>query len=229
VPAFLPSERRAHEVLQGGAVQQVVQGPPVGGVRDQQDLLPVPVAGHVGAATRDPGRPTSAPQRHRGACRRVRGAHIICAVRTEITGGGPALFTLVRYWSRRWTAGLTDADGDTARVGHILILEAIHAAAGGDGPAQIAEVAAELGLDRSNASRMLAGAVDAGLVTKTTSPDDARRAELAITPAGRHLLAGARAWQEHTFARLVTDWPAADARRFATYLVRLAIQPKEPP
>jgi DNA-binding MarR family transcriptional regulator len=157
----------------------------------------------------------------------VRIAHIICAVRTEITGGGLALFTLVRYWSRRWTTGGLE---DAGQVGHILILEAIDAAAGdGDGPAQIADVAAELGLDRSNASRMLAAAVAAGLVAKTISPDDARRTELAITPAGGDLLAAAHAWQEHTFQRLVADWPAADARRFATYLVRLAHQPKEPP
>jgi DNA-binding MarR family transcriptional regulator len=157
----------------------------------------------------------------------VRIAHNICAVRTETAGGGPALFTLVRYWSRRWATG---GGEDAGQVGHILILEAIHAAAGGgDGPAQIADVADELGLDRSNASRMLATAVAAGLVTKTISTEDGRRTELAITPAGRDLLAAAHAWQEYTFQRLVADWPAADARRFASYLVRLAHQPKEPP
>lgn len=80
----------------------------------------------------------------------------------------------------------------------------------------------ELGLDRSNASRMIAAAVAAGLVTRTVSAQDARRTELDLTPAGEDLLAAARAWQEETFARMVADWPARDARRFATYLVRLA-------
>jgi DNA-binding MarR family transcriptional regulator len=131
--------------------------------------------------------------------------------------GGPALFRLVRFWSRRWAAGITQDEGGD--VAHILVLEAIDASGR---PAQIGAVAVELGLDRSNASRMLAASVAAGLVTKTVSAQDARRTELDLTPAGSDLLAAARAWQEQTFARMVADWPARDARRFASYLVRLA-------
>jgi len=143
----------------------------------------------------------------------VRLACIICAMRTDsldqadIGRGGPALFRLVRFWSRRWAAGAArDGAGDIAHVGHVLVLEAIDAALA-RGSAAIGDVAAELGLDRSNASRMLAGAVSAGLVTKT--------------PA---LLAAARAWQQEEFTRMVAGWPAGDARRFAAYLQRLAAQ-----
>jgi DNA-binding MarR family transcriptional regulator len=153
-------------------------------------------------------------------------------MRTELTGqgdvaaGGPALFRLVRYWSRRWAADAALSSGDAAHVGRVLVLEAI--AAAGDGPAAIGDVAAELGLDRSNASRMLADAVAAGLVTKTVSPQDARRTELGLTTAGRDLLAAARAWQQQAFTQLVADWPARDARRFARYLTRLAAQSATP-
>ncbi len=108
-----------------------------------------------------------------------------------------------------------------------MVLEAIDAAAAAEGTAAIAKVAVELGLDRSNASRMLADAVAAGLVNKTVSPGDARRTELELTAKGHSLLAAARAWQEDAFATLVADWPRADARRFARYLVRLASQPLE--
>ena len=146
---------------------------------------------------------------------------------SDIAGGGPALFRLVRFWSRRWAADAARAGaGDAAHVGHVLILEAIDAArAAGSGA--IGEVARQLGLDRSNASRMLAEAVAAGLVTKTASAEDARRTELGITPAGHELLAAARAWQDEAFARLVAGWPAADARRLAGYLKRLAAQSPE--
>ena len=153
-----------------------------------------------------------------------------------LTGGGPALFRLVRFWSRRWAADaarqVQRGAGDAAHVGHVLVLEAIDAAGARSAPgsaAAIADVAVQLGLDRSNASRMLASAVAAGLVTKTTHPGDARRTELAITPAGRDLLAAARAWQDQVFARLVAGWPAADARRLAGYLQRLAAQSTEAP
>lgn len=146
----------------------------------------------------------------------------------EAGDGGPALFRLVRFWSRRWPAGAaTYGAGGTGYVGRVLVLEAIDAASGGADPAAIADVALELGLDRSNASRMLADAVDAGLVRKTTSPQDARRTELALTAAGQVLLDAARAWQRETFARLVVDWPPSDARQFAGYLTRLASQPLE--
>ena len=148
---------------------------------------------------------------------------------TGIADGGPALFQLVRFWSRRWAAGglLPPAGGsgtgDQADVGHVLVLEAIDATAV-HGPAAIGGVAIELGLDRSNASRMLAAAVAAGLVTKTISPDDGRRTELQITAEGRTLLSSARAWQQDRFTQLVADWPARDARQFAGYLQRLAAQ-----
>jgi DNA-binding MarR family transcriptional regulator len=151
------------------------------------------------------------------------------ATLADLAGGGPALFRLVRFWSRRWAAhAARDGAGDPGHVGHVLVLEAIDAAQA-TGTGAIGEVARQLGLDRSNASRMLAEAVAAGLVTKTVSPEDARRTELGITTAGHELLAAARAWQDQAFARLVADWPAADARRLAGYLQRLAAQSPESP
>jgi DNA-binding MarR family transcriptional regulator len=132
-------------------------------------------------------------------------------MRTDLAvgSGGPALFRLVRFWSRRWAPA------------PVPLLEAIDAAQV-DGTAAINDVAVELGLDRSNASRMLADAVRDGLVTKAAAPDDARRAVLGLTDDGRAMLADARAWQAERFAELVADWPVRDARRFAGYLVRLA-------
>ncbi len=147
----------------------------------------------------------------------------------EIADGGPALFRLVRFWSRRWAADAARVSvDDGASVGHVLVLEAIDAART-KGSAAIADVAVELGLDRSNASRMLAAAVDAGFVVKTASALDGRRAELRTTASGRSLLEAARAWQQEAFAQLVADWPDQDARRFAAYLRRLAAQPLEQP
>lgn len=136
--------------------------------------------------------------------------------------GGPALFRLVRFWSRRWVNEAAEtADGE---VGVILLLEALDAAAPASGPASIVDVAAQLGLDRSNASRMLANAVAGGYVTKTLDDGDGRRSQLTVTADGRALLAAARQWQQQVFAELTADWPSRDAERFAGYLVRLADQ-----
>ena len=75
---------------------------------------------------------------------------------------------------------------------------------------------------------MLAAAVAAGLVDKTTAPGDARRTQLRMTADGRSMLAAARAWQQEVFAQLVAGWPAGDARRFAGYLERLATESGKP-
>ncbi len=139
--------------------------------------------------------------------------------------GGPALFRVVRYWSRRWAPG---SAGDDVPVAHVLVLEAVDAAAA-RGSVAVSDVAVELGLDRSNASRMLADAVDAGLVTKTVDPADARRTELRITGAGRRLLDQARDWQQAVFEHLVGSWPVQEADAFARSLERLAAQTLEPP
>ena len=142
----------------------------------------------------------------------------------DLAGGGPALFRLVRFWSRRWAADAARAGAGDARRTSGTCWSWRPSTPRGRGSGAIGEVARQLGLDRSNASRMLAEAVAAGLVTKTVSPDDARRTELGITAAGHELLAAARAWQDQAFARLVAGWPAADARRLAGYLQRLAAE-----
>ena len=156
--------------------------------------------------------------------------------RQDLAGAGPALFRLVRFWSRRWVAaaaGAGEAVDDQHHVMRLLVLEAIDAAAD-RGPVSIIDVASELGIDRSGASRMVTDAVESGHVRKATSPADARRAALTVTDRGADLLAAARAWQEQVFEDLVADWGRRDAARLASYLRRLAhgthdTRPEEPP
>jgi DNA-binding MarR family transcriptional regulator len=139
---------------------------------------------------------------------------------------GQALFGVVRYWSRRWVTQAGDAGRDRAH--DILVLEAVDAASR-RGPVTIGDVATEVGLDRSGASRMVSTVIERGHATKVASTADGRRVELAITPQGRRLLRSARRWQDQMFRRLVADWPAGDARRFARDLRHLAVQPLGPP
>jgi DNA-binding MarR family transcriptional regulator len=133
--------------------------------------------------------------------------------------GGPALFHLVRFWSRRWLRDDHPDPDDHAL--DILVLEATDAATS-NRTATVAEVAAQLGIDRSGASRLIASAEDRGYVSRRINKADARRVELSITRTGRALLNAARRWQSATFLDLVADWDPADATTFATYLVRLA-------
>lgn len=137
--------------------------------------------------------------------------------------GGPALFRLVRYWSRRW------AKGPDSAVTHILVVEAVQgggeAAVGavqGGGEATVGTVARQLGLDQSGASRMVRDAVDAGYLARAAPSHDRRQVVLRLTPEGETLLEASRQWQRATFDDLTATWSASDRHRFAGYLQRLA-------
>lgn len=137
--------------------------------------------------------------------------------------GGPALFRLVRFWSRRWIQrGATDRSPDLRHTQHVQVVEAVAGATDTPGEATITAVAHQLGLDHSGASRMVRDATTAGYLTRRGSELDRRRTALHLTPAGHRLLADAHDWQRGVFDRLTADWSAADRRRFAGYLQRLA-------
>ena len=133
--------------------------------------------------------------------------------------GGPALFRLVRFWSRRWARGVAGDGGSVAQ--HVLTVEAIRAC--GAEPA-VGDVARQLGLDHSGASRMVAAATERGYVERARGAADARRSVLRLTPAGHELIAASHQWQRETFERLTASWGEEDRSRFAGYLVRLAAE-----
>ena len=137
--------------------------------------------------------------------------------------GGPALFRLVRFWSRRWISRTSEElTGQPRHVHHILVVEAVQATDDDAGGATIGAVAHQLGLDHSGASRIVRDAAAAGYLTRTGSRRDRRRAELRLTDDGRQLLAGSREWQRHAFDEITDGWTESDRRQFAAYLQRLA-------
>ncbi|GAA2083783.1 MarR family winged helix-turn-helix transcriptional regulator [Actinomadura alba] len=118
-----------------------------------------------------------------------------------VTGGGPALFRLVRFWSRRWATGAVgEAPGRERKVQDVMVLEAVDTAARSKAGVSVADVAHQLGIDRSGASRFVADAIERGHLRRAASDEDARRAALTVTAAGSDLLAGAHAWQEAAYA-----------------------------
>ncbi len=139
--------------------------------------------------------------------------------------GGPALFQVVRFWSRRWinrsSARLPE---ELRNVQHIQVVEAVATATERDGEPTVTAVAHQLGLDQSGASRMVRDATAAGFLARSESEVDRRRTALRLTARGERLLADARDWQRNVFAELTADWSADDRRRFAGYLQRLSAE-----
>ncbi|KAA8889817.1 winged helix-turn-helix transcriptional regulator [Nocardia colli] len=137
--------------------------------------------------------------------------------------GGPALFRLVRFWSRRWI-NRTSADlpDELRHAQHVQVVEAVAATVEQDAEATITSVSHQLGLDHSGASRMVRDATAAGFLSRAESEHDRRRTALALTASGERLLAEARDWQRQVFTELTADWDDADRQRFAGYLRRLS-------
>jgi DNA-binding MarR family transcriptional regulator len=136
---------------------------------------------------------------------------------TDDMGPGRTLFQFVRFWARRWTG--TGAGIDAERGRDVMVTQAALARADAGG-ATINDIAAELGIDQSGASRMVAHAVAQGFLAKDVAVD-ARQRIVSVTEAGRTLVSQAHTWQETTFARLTADWSPADIARFTALMTRL--------
>ena len=135
---------------------------------------------------------------------------------------GRALFRLGRLFARR-TAHHAPAEraGRPVELSRILVAEAI--AVGPDEPdgeITVGLIAERLAIEPSTASRLVAEAIREGYVTRTTSPTDARRLRLDLTPAGRGLVTDAQRYQRATFEEITRTWPTHDRAEFARLLVR---------
>ncbi len=143
--------------------------------------------------------------------------------RKELTGAGTALFQLVRFWSRRGPLrAAEEISGEDLRVHDIVVLDAVDTAAQHTPEVSVTDVAHQLGLDHSGASRFVAATVERGYLARRPSTVDSRRAALTVTDAGQDLLTASHAWQDDIYARLTATWEPDDAARFSGYLRRLA-------
>ena len=137
--------------------------------------------------------------------------------------GGPALFRLVRFWSRRWARGVASEAGRDATVPqHVLVVDAVDVLGRHGAPATVGQVAEQLGLDRSGASRMVAAAIEEGYLERQRARTDGRRSAVTLANAGQSLLDDSHRWQRAKFLELTAGWSFSDRTRFAGYLERLA-------
>lgn len=88
------------------------------------------------------------------------------------------------------------------------------------GPRTVSEVAAATGVDQPRASRLVADAAERGLVRRSTDPQDARRAVVELTPAGRAFLHSAHASRRDAVETALAGFSSAEREEFALLLDR---------
>lgn len=90
------------------------------------------------------------------------------------------------------------------------------------GPVRLTDLARQLGVDPSTASRHVKALERQGLVVRDGDPGDGRVARLALTAGGAAALERLRVVRHRLFAEILVDWPAEDRAALAPLLARLA-------
>jgi MarR family transcriptional regulator, organic hydroperoxide resistance regulator len=142
----------------------------------------------------------------------------------EVMGGlvrlsGQALFAFVRFWSRRWTG--TGLGADAQRGRDVMVVEAVHALTEQKRSTSINDVARELGLDQSGASRMVGRAEQQGFVTRRGPGRIGATAAITNTAAGEKLLSQAHVWQDGVLRTLTAGWSDEDVKTLMNLMDRL--------
>ena len=127
-----------------------------------------------------------------------------------------ALLRLRRMWDA--PRGIAH-EGGVVEGSTLLVCLAVADTAGAVG---VAEVADALGVAPSTASRLVARAAEAGMVTREVSTTDPRRAALELTATGTRLVEASRRYRAARLAKLLVDWPPRDVAALADLLTRFA-------
>ncbi len=134
-----------------------------------------------------------------------------------------ALFELGRAFNRIPRRDLSaPGSGPDADLGSILLTQSVEDAQGAGDAVTVGTVATRLGLDPSTASRLVARAVERGLLHRRTSPLDGRAIELSLTDSGRDLAAAAARYQRSIFDTATATWSPDDRATFARLFVEFA-------
>ncbi|MFO0551553.1 MAG: MarR family winged helix-turn-helix transcriptional regulator [Polyangiaceae bacterium] len=138
-----------------------------------------------------------------------------------------SLVELRRLFQRKeLTALWAEAAGGDAKLDYadLRLLDAVRVAeARGEGGATVGDVAVLLGVDPSRASRLVASAVERGLLERRAAQDDARKVVLAVTSRGSKLQARGSDLTRARIALAVEAWPASRRERFAAELAEFVV------
>jgi DNA-binding MarR family transcriptional regulator len=134
-----------------------------------------------------------------------------------------SLVTLRRLFQRQELPQLWEA-----AVGHrshldyaeVRLLDAVEVAQQRAGNATVGEVAVQLGVDPSRASRQVTKAITKGLLRRAAAQGDGRQVVLFITARGAAVLTKGHALTRSRIALAVDAWPAAERAKLAALLGR---------
>ena len=137
------------------------------------------------------------------------------------TDAGKALFRLGRFLNKQsfLPESLKTRTAGGIELSQILTVQAVEAVLETGQEATVGAVALNLGLEPSTASRMVAEAVQHGLLARGASQADGRRSLLELTQAGRSLAEDAADYQRSVFESVTDSWTDEERKEFARLFV----------
>jgi DNA-binding MarR family transcriptional regulator len=127
-----------------------------------------------------------------------------------------SMITLRRSQRRRTLARLSGALPSAT----FEVIDVIEAAELAGQPATVSAVADALSIDQPRASKLVAAAVDAGLVERHADQADGRRSFLARTPAGVEVTEQVHSFRRRLIGSALSSWDNSDVSDFARLLNR---------
>lgn len=127
-----------------------------------------------------------------------------------------SMIALRRSQRRRTLARLSGAPPDAT----VEVIDVIEAAELARQPATVSTVADALSIDQPRASRLVAAAVEAGLVERRADQADGRRSFLARTPAGVEVSEQVHGFRRRLISWALSSWDNSDVSDFARLLNR---------
>jgi DNA-binding MarR family transcriptional regulator len=107
-------------------------------------------------------------------------------------------------------------------VADLDILAALEGCSAHSGEATVGFIAERLNVDPSRASRIVADAVDKGIVRRAASQSDSRRIVLELTDTGQAHAQAIRRYKWKIFADALGEWPEEDLVTFAKLFQRFS-------
>ncbi len=127
-----------------------------------------------------------------------------------------SMIALRRSQRRRTLARLSGALPDAT----VEVIDVIEAAGLAGQPATVSTVADALNTDQPRASKLVAAAVEAGLVERRADQADGRRSLLARTPAGVEVTEQVHGFRRRLISSALASWDKSDVSDFARLLNR---------
>jgi DNA-binding MarR family transcriptional regulator len=127
-----------------------------------------------------------------------------------------SMIALRRSQRRRTLARLSGALPNAT----VEVIDVIEAAEQAGEPATVSTVADALTIDQPRASKLVAAAVEAGLVERRADQADGRRSFLARTPAGVEVTSQVHRFRRRAISSALSSWDKSDISDFARLLDR---------